>query len=143
MDRESSCRYMLIAQKKDLFRREDKGRRCLLGDKIDSIPRLASYFALGRIEGQADLHIEKWKNSEQISLFFNSSLCKIDSAARIVHRRRMYTKGKTKVVAAVWVTILLQFPANQPIHQLVLVHGIKEILSPKQQRRPLTSLLYM
>ena len=36
------------AQKKDKYRRKDKGRRCCLGDRIASIPCRVSYCALGR-----------------------------------------------------------------------------------------------
>ena len=35
---------------KDLYRREGKGCRCCLGDRIASMPRRASYFASGRVE---------------------------------------------------------------------------------------------
>ena len=39
--------------KKDLYRREGKGRRSFLGD---GIPCRASYFPSGRVKEQADLH---------------------------------------------------------------------------------------
>ena len=82
-----------------------------------------------------------------------------------MHRRRMYTGEKAKVVAAVWGTELRQFlaalailhldnlkntvgcfgkrrveewDAKQPILQLVLVQNNW----PEHQRRPLPSLLY-
>ena len=40
---------------KDLYRREGKGRRCCLGERIDSIPCRASYFAPGRRIGWFNL----------------------------------------------------------------------------------------
>ena len=36
-------RIGLVTLKKDLYRREGKGRRCCLGDRIDSIPCRTSY----------------------------------------------------------------------------------------------------
>ena len=52
--------------------------------KIASIPCCitGSYFALGRVEELADLHLDDLRNIVQISLFFNSFWCKIGSAAR-------------------------------------------------------------
>ena len=38
------------AYKKDKYRRKGKCRRCCLGDRIDSIPCHASYFAPGLFE---------------------------------------------------------------------------------------------
>ena len=42
---------LLPALKKDSYKREGKGRRCFLEDRIVSIPCRASFFALGRFEG--------------------------------------------------------------------------------------------
>ena len=77
-------------QKKDLYRREDNGRRCFLGDIISSIPGHYSYFAQGRVEEQADLrpilqlvlvlislfYSIQLQNRLICTLFFSSSWCK-------------------------------------------------------------------
>ena len=39
-----------LSMKTDLYRREGKGRRCCLGDRIDSIPCRASYFAVWAVQ---------------------------------------------------------------------------------------------
>ena len=66
------------AQKKDLYRRECKGRRCFLGDRIVSLPCRASYFAPGRLE-EFDFHPILHFVLSQFSLFVNSSWCKTAS----------------------------------------------------------------
>ena len=58
--------------KKDIYRREGKGRRCFLGDRIASIPCQASYFVPGWDE-QADLHPILQIVLAKIRLFFKSS----------------------------------------------------------------------
>ena len=53
------------------YRREGKGRRCCLGDRIDSIPCQTSYF------------VPLWyEEMDELYLFFKSSYCKIASVAR-------------------------------------------------------------
>ena len=39
---------MAVEHRKETDRREGKGRRCCLGDGIDSIPRRTSFFAQGK-----------------------------------------------------------------------------------------------
>ena len=55
-------------QKRDLYRRVGKGRRCCLGDRIASTPCRASCFSPGRFE--------------EFILFFITPWCKIAGAAR-------------------------------------------------------------
>ena len=47
---------------KDKDRREGKGRRCCLGDSLDSIPCHPSYFAPGQFEEQNELYQGDMKN---------------------------------------------------------------------------------
>ena len=66
-NKENVRQPMLHPQKKDLYRREGKGRRCILEDRIDSIPCRASYFAQ-----EQDKMIAF---QDEIILFFKSSWC--------------------------------------------------------------------
>ena len=64
----------LYAQKKDNLRIEGKGRRCCMGDRIESIPCRAGYFAPGWFE-----------EKDEFILFFKSSWCNSSySSFRIV-----------------------------------------------------------
>ena len=66
--------------KRGLHRREGKGRHFFLGDIIDSIPYCASYFT--DLMKRPICNQDELKNRVKFSLFFNSSWCKIASAAR-------------------------------------------------------------
>ena len=47
--------------KKDLYRSEGKGRRCCLGDRMNSIPFRACCFPPGRYKEKAEFHQEVWR----------------------------------------------------------------------------------
>ena len=66
--------------KRGLHRREGKGRHFFLGDIIDSIPYCASSFT--DLMKRPICNQDELKNRVKFSLFFNSSWCKIASAAR-------------------------------------------------------------
>ena len=59
--------YIIIVKfqsyKKDLYRREGKGRRGCLGDRIYSIPCHTSYFALGWNEEKDEFHQDDMNKS--------------------------------------------------------------------------------
>ena len=58
--------YSWLALKKDLYRRDGKGRCCCLEHRIDSIPCRASYFAPGWLEERDEfiqLFTSSWFNS--------------------------------------------------------------------------------
>ena len=61
------------AYKKDKYRREGKGLRCCLGNRIYSIICHASYFALGRFRRIGGIHPFLQIILEQFILFFKSS----------------------------------------------------------------------
>ena len=93
---------------KDSDRREDKGRHYFLGDRTDSIPRRASYYAKVWFEERVEFilfFISSWCNSS-FGPFFILSRCNSS------------------------------YSLNCPGAKQLALQGIESILSPKPQRRP-------
>ena len=112
----SSISYPIEEEESD--RREDKGRRCCLGDGIHSIPYRTTDLPSEDLKKRMNRRTDDWQNG---------CFRKMDD--HLVHTSPNYHPPKMDVLSKT----LLQIVANW-----LERHSIP---SPKQQRRPLPSLL--